>query len=325
MIEKVSLFSFEVSLHGGLPKRKGLLIELQDTSGKSSWGEVSPLPGFSLETLEEAFAQIAKELPKLTKENPLESLQKLLKNRILYPSVSIGLFGALYGLIRKDKVIELPLQGLLYGNYEQIQQQIPKAVSQGFSHIKLKTSLLSFTESKEIVDSLQGCSLRLDVNRSWSQPEADLFFSQFPIERFDYVEEPYPKNCALHNFSHTLALDESLRELSLTEIKKLPSLKALVIKPMLMGVGPVVEDLLAAASKHEWKISLSSSFETGVGLYQIALFAEYFTLPNRPMGLDTYKFLSPDILLDRHTICDGNILFCAPCPDYTLLSEVIYA
>jgi O-succinylbenzoate synthase len=326
VIEKVHLFSFELPLLEGLPKRKGLLIELQDTCGKSCWGEISPLPGFSTETLDQASIQLAKELPKLAKTNPVEALQKILKDQNLYPSVSIGLFGALYALIRKDNSLKSPLSGLLYGTYEQIQKQIPEVLKQGFSHIKLKTSLLSMKESKEIIDSLQGkCALRLDVNRSWSQLEADLFFSQFPSDRFDYVEEPYPKNCALHNFSHTLAVDESLRELDFSEIKKLRLLKALVIKPMLMGAGPHVEDLLHAASKHKWKISLSSSFETGVGLYQIALFAEYFAIPTTPMGLDTYKFLSPDILVNRHSISSGNILFCEPCPNYSILSEVNYA
>jgi o-succinylbenzoate synthase len=326
VIEKAHLFSFELPLLGGLPKRQGLLLKLQDTSGKSSWGEISPLPGFSIETLDLALVQLTKELSKLPKTIPLEALQRILKDQNLYPSVSIGLFGALYGLIRNDKRLQSPLSGLLYGTYEQIQAQIPEVLSQGISHIKLKTSLLSFIESKEIIDRLQGkCLLRLDVNRSWSQKEADLFFSQFPSDHFDYVEEPYPKNCALHNFSHTLALDESLREMAFSEIKKLKVLKALVIKPMLMGAGPNVEDLLHGASKYQWKISLSSSFETGVGLYQIALFSEYFGLPNRPIGLDTYKFFSPDILLDRHSICDGNILFSEPCPNYSILSEVNYA
>ena len=326
MIEKVHVFSFEVPLLGGLPKRKGLVIELQDTSGKSSWGEISPLPGFSIETLDQASVQVAKEIPNLAKTSPLKALQRILKDRNLYPSVSIGLFGALYGLIRKNRGLQSPLSGLLYGTYEQIQEQIPEVLRKGYSHIKLKTSLLSFIESKEIIDSLQGkCTLRLDVNRSWSQKEADLFFSQFPSKHFDYIEEPYPKKSDLNNFTHTLALDESLRELDFSEIKKLRLLKALVIKPMLMGAGPHVEDLLHAASKYDWKISLSSSFETGVGLYQIALFAEYFAIPTTPMGLDTYKFLSPDILVNRHSISSGNILFCEPCPNDSMLSEVNYA
>ena len=323
---QASLFSFTVPLLGGLPKRKGLLIQLKDPLGKFSWGEISPLPGFSEETLEDALFQITNELTKIIQRDPLQALQGLLEDTTLYPSVSIGLFGALYGLIRKENNIQAPLQGLLYGSYAQIQEQIIKALSQGLSTIKLKTSQLSLTESKEIIDQLKGkCALRIDVNRSWNNTQANQFFSQFANDRFDYVEEPYKKNNNLNHFCHPVALDESLRELALCDIKQLSRLKAVVIKPMLMGVSPYVKDLLNTSTQYGWKISFSSSFETGVGLYQIALFGEYFGLLDRPVGLDTYKFFSPDILLDRHTICDGNILFRKPCPNYSMLSEVNYA
>ena len=41
-----------------LLERKGLLVRLANPTGAVGWGEVSPLPGFSRESLEEARQQL---------------------------------------------------------------------------------------------------------------------------------------------------------------------------------------------------------------------------------------------------------------------------
>ena len=326
MIETFKLYFFEVPLKTRLRKRKGILLELIDSMGDSYWGEISPLEGWSSETLDKAFVQLSSEVIKLSKQSPEISLTDVMENASLLPSVSMGLFGALQGLLRKNKPYVLSVSGLLYGSYAEIKKQLPYLEEQGFAHVKLKTSSLSFSEAKELIDFLEGkYILRIDVNRSWAKEQADAFFSWFQRDRFEYIEDPYPKGCDLKEFSYPLGADEALREMPLKRLCELPHLKAVVLKPMLMGFTKRMQELSTLAKQKHWIVSLSSSFETGVGLYQIALFAEYFGWTQFPLGLDTYRFLSPDLLQVSHTIQNGKMHFSSLKPSKKFLSEAVYA
>lgn len=326
MIEKTLLYSFEVPLTSSIHKRKGFLLELRDSKGDSSWGEISPLEGWSQETLEESFSQLFLEIDKLQNQDPEIALKAVLSNDSLFPSVSVGLFGALQGLLRRNKSYIFPVSGLLYGSYHEILHQIPYLKERGFTHVKLKTSSLSFSEAKEIIARLEKeYTLRIDVNRSWTKKEADRFFSSFSKEHFEYIEEPYPQGGDLKDFAYPLALDESLREMSLSALETIPNVNAVIIKPMLMGCTKKVQEICYLAKQNRWIVSLSSSFETGIGLYQIALFAEHFSLTQFPLGLDTYRFLSQDLLEVSHTIQNGKMHFTSLQPSKKFLSEVIYA
>ncbi|MEW5993410.1 MAG: hypothetical protein AB1744_03345, partial [Candidatus Zixiibacteriota bacterium] len=64
-IAECNIFRFSLPLrmsleskHGTLTGREGIIIELSDDAGHVGLGEVSPLAGFSLESLDEAIAQL---------------------------------------------------------------------------------------------------------------------------------------------------------------------------------------------------------------------------------------------------------------------------
>ena len=323
MIKKATIYDFNIPLSQEMGIRKGWILHFITKEGASSWSEISPLPKWSRETENETLTQIYEQLAILKTEPMITGLKRILADNTLLPSVSSGLFSGLYALIRKGPpVVSLPISGLLLGSYKEIQEQISILLEQGVDHIKLKTKDLSTQKAHLIVQSLkERVSLRLDMNKTWSQKEVDTFLQPYTQTCFDYIEEPGAD--PIH-FKFPLALDESLREDNQLCLDNIPNLKALIIKPMLMGVGPRVQTLCKQAQARNWMISLSSSFETGIGLYQIALFAEFFHIKGYPAGLDTMKFMMDDLLVNKHRIENGQVHFSAISPKKELLKEIAY-
>lgn len=230
-------------------KREGLILE-----SDLGWGEIAPLPGFSSETLEEARAEI------------LAWLQSGHKPTL--PSVRFGLSCALQPFSLKP--LRIPLCAL-------------NAPRPGFSTLKLKlkdsTVEQAVAQARALKDQFR---LRIDCNRAWSLEHALAFASHFKPDDFEYLEEPV--GSGLVEFSRRtgfpIAADESLRDGS---YKQVPTVKAAIVKPMLMGGVP----------KLDVPIVLSSSFETSLGILQIARLAQN----DLPQGLDTFEddLLSPPL------------------------------
>lgn len=235
--------------------REGLILQIHD-----GWGEIAPLPGFSKETLDEAKNEILSVLF----ENAKPSL----------PSVKFGLSCA--GKPFDASALKMPLCAF-------------KKPRPNCDSLKLKLKNIPLEEAISTVKQYIGRTrLRIDCNRSWSLEEALYFASHFSPSDFEYLEEP------LHSFSDLLrfskitkfpiAVDESLREQSYLNI---PTLKAAVVKPMLMGGIP----------KLPVPIVLSSVYESSLGVLQIARFAS----PHITHGLDTFSddFLTPPLQVEN--------------------------
>ena len=262
-------------------------------------------------------------LPILKNKGIHQALDWLFMQKDLTPSVSAGLFGALYGNSQSDETMTFDVSGLLYGSYENILRDIPYILKQSFSHVKVKLGNLTPLQASEILHILKGkCSLRVDLNRSWSWDVVERFFSDFPLDFFDYLEEPFFTYPPMTSFSHPIAFDETARENEIDFLKNYFQLKAIVLKPMLLGASPKTVKLFDLWKAKPLKLSLSSSFETGVGLYQIALFAKYFECRD-PLGVDTYRFIPQDVLIKRHFIKNGKMTFFKPIIDMRYLTEVL--
>lgn len=258
--------------HYKLKSREGLIFQWDD-----GLGEIAPLPGFSKESLEEA----KEELLLFVKENRPPTL----------PSVRFGIACAQKPL----NSVHLPLCALGPKN--------------GFSMKKLKLGHLSVLEAVELVKTQLPHALRLDWNRQWSLEEALAFTSHFKPNDFVYMEEPTENLIA---FSETtkfpVAVDESIH----TDYSKIPTLKAVVVKPTLVGYIPQIPSHL--------DLVLSSSYESGLGLLHIANLAQTHT--TLPLGLDTV--FENDLLI--HPIRAENGVFSwekkEPIIDFSKLSCV---
>jgi len=292
------IFPYAVPFQHRDEVRKGLIVALKGANQRIGWGEIAPLPHWSQESLDLAEKQIKELLPLLKKEN------FNLSSYTLYPSVHFGLESAIRQLNNDDCTpFSLPINGLLQGSFEEIVKTSQQLKDQHISTVKLKVSSLSFKEAKNLINYLKDhFILRIDVNRSWSFEESKYFFSQFNPDAFEYIEEPIKELDQLKHFPFPFALDESLKEL-LPDCFQYPFLKAVVIKPTMWG------DLsfLHSFKKKNIKIVLSSSYETGIGIYSIAQNAKHFSLLSHAHGLDTGRYLTQDLLFPSLEISRGQM------------------
>ncbi|MEI8329535.1 MAG: hypothetical protein WCG14_06025 [Chlamydiia bacterium] len=323
MIRDAKIYEFTLPLSHRMPVRTGWMLHLRTQEGRSSWSEIAPLPGWSKETKEQALVQLVAMLIPIKKKPIATSLAKILDDDTLLPSVSFGLFSGLYSLLREDVPLRsLPLSGLLLGSHQEILNQIPPLLQKGVAYIKIKTSQMTATQTHSIIKQVKDrVHIRLDINKSWTPNELDFFCKSYTTSCFDYIEEPC---CDLTSFCFPVALDESLRELPPLPLENIAHLKAIVIKPTLMGVGPYVQSLCKKAQINHWILSLSSSFESGIGLQQIGLFSEFFQTGMDPAGLDTLKFMPYDTLLSTHTVSQGHIQWSLLHVNIDRLQEVIH-
>lgn len=218
----------------------------------------------------------------------IDSVEQL-KSLSLLPSVYFGVESA---LLKPVGEFSVPVSALFMGSTQEILAQAALRQLEGYTSAKLKVSNLTFEEAFHVIYKLKDTfHLRIDVNRAWKTEDALQFFAQFSQDAFDYVEEPFQNPHDLKLFTHPLAVDESFpQDLSLEELEALPMLKALIYKPTLQGGLAGCLPLQKWAEKRGITIVLSSSFESDVGLANIAEMAKRLSL-KAPIGIGTYHFL----------------------------------
>jgi len=117
--------------------------------------------------------------------------------------------------------------------------------------------------------------LRLDANQSWSKTEADLFFKSLSpeaIHAIEYIEEPFnvesvfDLEAVMRGINLPVALDESLMETDIFHCVELIERCRIVNKTFLHGIRD-------SKLIHGRDITVSCTFETGIGLGFLVLFA----------------------------------------------------
>lgn len=292
-IQTLSLHPYENPLITGAV-RSGVLLHLTDEHNFSGWGDIAPLPKWSLETLADSITQINQEQEKIkkiewTKETCLQELIAL----NLLPSLSFGLESALLSILDPTSDLKIQTSALFMGTPQEILKQADLRKNEGYISAKLKVGHLSFEEALPLIQQLKDSfHLRIDVNCAWETKDALRFFSNFPLDTFDYIEEPFQNPHDLALFPHPLAVDESFpKNLSLSQLESFPTLKALIYKPTIQG------GIAQCITLHEWAkrkkidLILSSSFESAVGLSHIANMARRLSLSS-PIGTGTCHFFT---------------------------------
>lgn len=301
-IRSVTLHEYQRSM--GNQKRSGLLLQLKGKRGEESWGEIAPLPPFSPESLHQAKSEVLREIPSLLKEK--------WHPKTLFPSVHFGIESALLDFLLPIKVSPPPVNALLRGPLRDIGKMGENL--QGYEAVKIKVGHLSLEKSLSLIQEVlpllpPKIKLRIDANRSWSLKEALSFASAFPPNLFEYFEEPLAHFQDLFSFPYPIALDETIRSLHPDSYFSLPHLKALVIKPTLMGGMGKLISLLKRAQKKGIAFILSSSYESELGISLIAKLASRLHLPKTPMGLDTNQFFEKPLFEKTTNKSRGKLIF----------------
>lgn len=274
-------------------KREGVQIILTDSLGREGVGEASPLPGWSRESHQEVMTQLhERRYPLLAKTWNRNTLFEELRQFHLLPSLEFALESALLHLLEPLPEAKPLLSALLMGSKEEILRQAALRANEGFVSAKVKVSQLSLPEAREVIDQLKDIfHLRVDVNRAWDLDKALAFFSNYRLDAFDYIEEPFNDPRQLIHFTHPLAVDESYPiPLHLSDLEKIPSLETVVFKPTLQGGIASLLPLQEWAQQHQKEIVLSSAFESSLGLTHIASMAARLGIKT-PCGLGTVHYL----------------------------------
>lgn len=242
--------------------REGLIVHFGQTEA-----EISPLPGHSKETLQEAEAQI-------------QQIQKRKLLSHLYPSVYFGLESALLSSNNPS----CKEYSLLQGDEEAVLSLADQLEKEGVKEIKLKCGHLTPHTLHRLIEKLHPrFRIRLDFNRKWNLKEALSFFSCYPHNHFVYAEEPLSDPNQLVHFPYPFALDETLREgRSLAPLLALPNCKAVILKPTLMYPLPPFPGK---------QVILTSSYDGPLGIAQIRRLIHRLQLHQFHHGLDTLRYL----------------------------------
>lgn len=215
-------------------------------------------------------------LPGFSQETYEEALADLLEGKESeLPSVRWGQAAAMLDLVSPLDIESIPIRTL--------EQE------------KIKVGHLSLNDAIQKTEKTE-CS-GVDMNRSWSLEEALAFAGHFPD--LDYFEEPLKSGEDASKFPYPVALDESLRE---SAVPPYPTVKAHVIKPMLHGYP------LPKKTK-EVDFILSSSYESELGIHQIAKLAYRLEIPLKPMGLGTTHLFEEPLFEETLHVKERRLYF----------------
>lgn len=299
-MKPIKLFRFSFRNINSTSTREVLLL-----SREGCWAEASPLPNWSREKISGSARQL------LSLTIPSQP----------YPSVAFGLSCLTHA---SHAPFSLPLAALFSGTPDEMIAQGERALDQGYTYAKIKVGHLTLVEAKHVVCSLLPYFiLRVDVNRQWETEEALSFFSRFPKEAFEFVEEPLRTPEELPLFTHPFALDETLREHPGILKVPLPMFRALVIKPTLTGSIQTCKGWADLAKKKRVSVVISSSYESGVGTYHLACLARQIQSPKRAVGLDPYRTILDDVLTEKLQIKGGRLYIPKQiCVNVTKIREI---
>lgn len=301
-MRKAKIYSFSLPMEAGvilryqrLKTRDGLLVCLQDGDNEG-WGEISPLPEFSQETLEEATAETIVRLNEWVKDGKISDSP--------LPSVAFGCSCAVAELTG-----ELPQDAdyrkapLCSGDPDDLILSLDAMEGEKVAKVKvgLYEAVRDGMVANLLLEAVPELKLRLDANRSWTRTKADGFAKYVNPDyrdRIAFLEEPCKTREESLQFAAdtgiNIAWDESVREEGF-KVEAQAGVAAIVIKPTLTGSLAYCRSLVEDAHHLGLQAVISSSIESSFGLTQLARVAHWLT-PNTIPGLDTVSLIQSQLI-----------------------------
>ena len=282
-----------------LVQREGWIVELMN-GDEQGLGEIAPLPGFSLESTEEAGIQLESQLEKWI-------LGEAFCYENLFPSVAFGL-----SMAELELTNQLPKEGLYdvaplcTGDPDDLLPKLNQMKGKKVAKIKvgLYEPIRDGITVNLFLEFIPDLYLRLDANRVWTKEKAQKFAAYIKPhfrDRISYIEEPCPRKEDSLSFSDetgiAIAWDETVQEMVKRpqySIDELKGANTIVIKPTLIGSVDLCIELIERASEIGVNAVLSSSLESSLGLTQLARFAKW-KLPDTIPGLDTIDLFAQQL------------------------------
>ena len=247
-------------------ERRGVLLRIEGDQGRRAYGEASPLPGYSSDSLEDCVRALEHWIERVPEpestvdtvnnvEWTLGQLEKASENiPVELPAARCAVQVAMWSwlaqrqglspadLLNPSPQAEVPLTRWVTGQHEKDWlHSARQALASGYQSLKFKCGPDNLDPLLSTLSQLRaefgiGISLRLDANRSLAPDAFDDNASAWKDLGIDFLEEPF----GVPNVRVELptAWDESLRDQTATELANTPTgtiPAALVIKPMVLG------------------------------------------------------------------------------------------
>ncbi len=319
--------------HTTLHQRDGLILVLTDAMGHVGLGEISPLPGFSRETMETAIYKTTMLVDRMINFGELTAhhhsrRNTTWENRTAPSVVHYGVETALLSLLANARRISMG--AMLYGSssnkiaingllQSSLSDWVPEAdflIGEGYKTLKIKVgrinSVLEARGIKEIREHVgPDIKLRLDSNRSWDLETAIAFGEAVKSANIEYIEEPIENPAELPRFFDAcevpFAFDETLHQIvdPTISFEAYTGLKAFVLKPTLIGCTARFIALVNQAKEQGIMPVISSSYESDVGLAALAQLAGSICGEDIAVGLDTRSVLTAGTTKTPSSIQNG--------------------
>lgn len=278
-----------------LKTRDGLFVHLRQGE-REGWGEISPLPGFSLESLDDAQAALLA-WARAWREGANPALPDL-------PSAAFGISCALAELDGSlPQEANYRAAPLCTGDPDELFALLSAMPGEKVAKIKvgLYEAVRDGMVANLLLEAIPDLRLRLDANRAWTPLKAQQFAKYVnPAyrNRIAFLEEPCKTRDDSRAFARetgiAIAWDESLREADFEFVPE-PGVSAVVIKPTLTGSLDKVRKQVSAAHALGLTAVISSSIESSLGLTQLGRIAAWLT-PQTIPGLDTLSLMQTQLI-----------------------------
>lgn len=306
-----------VSARGGFVVREGWLVRLVTDAGLIGYGDCAPLPQAGTESMDSAAACLSgwvAALPGL----PLEAaLGRITASAAEAPAACCGLETALLDLLAQRAGLPLArwlnprssaavkVNAVLGGLDRQVTERALAAVAEGYSVLKLKVGLAAGLEEIPLLHELVRClpagvSLRLDANCAWNETEAEDFLGALAGLPVESVEDPLasPDRAGWFRLQakvpFPLAADESLRIMGADVLFNQPSVRRVVLKPMVLGGLVSALALARRAREADVECVVTTTVDSAVGV-TAALHLAAAVANDLAHGLATSAWLLRDV------------------------------
>ena len=257
-----------VTAHGSTTERHVIEISVQE-GNFCGYGAASPLPGFGLESFQEA-------------ETALNNWAQNPEQLPTSPSALSGAATALEYLTFAKRGDSLPPASIavqaLVGASEtsDVEAHVIQAIDAGYPAVKLKVAAAATGVDIERIRVAANLTnekvlLRLDANGGWSPNEASQVLSAVADEEIDLVEEPTqdPSNWRAISTQTGIEIgaDEHLSgSLQIDHILELEAAHTFVLKPSVLGGPSFTRELASRAAEHNIRVLISSFLDGPIAL-----------------------------------------------------------
>ncbi len=285
--------------HGVWAERTGLIVRLDNEAGRAGYGEVSPIPWFGTETVEETEAALGLLGEWVTPEQLAAVPAKL-------GCLRFALASACAEKQPVPSSAYLAVAALLPAGRAAVTQIAPNA-ELGFRTFKWKVGVGDIADELSLLDDVigelpSGAKLRLDANGAWDRRQAARWLDRAAERPVEFIEQPVAADSRgaedvlrglAGDFPTPLALDESLVGASDVDRWLAADWRGIfVIKAALLGdPAPVVARLAAAKAD----VVFSSALETAVGARAALQIAFAWTGKPRALGFGVWPLFAQGV------------------------------